>query len=302
MRSLVIGHGSIGARHARILRELGCPVAVVSRHAAGEGFYQEIPRAIESHRPEYVVVATPTTEHAVTLEGLARHGFDGWVLVEKPLFDSLRAPLQVGFKGVFVGYNLRFHPVLRALRERIADARVVSAQVYVGQYLPHWRPGTDYRQSYSASRQAGGGVLRDLSHELDYVHWLFGRWQRLTASGGHLSALEISSDDVFSILMNCDRCAVLSLSLNYLDTVHQRHLTVNLDGHTFVADLIKGTLQHDSDVMTFSVERDDTYISQHQAVLAGRHHELCSLTDGLETLHTIESAERSAATRSWICR
>jgi predicted dehydrogenase len=302
MRSLVVGYGSIGARHARILRELGCPVAIVSRHAVGEGFYKSLPQALAEHRPEYVVVATPTAEHAITLESLAHHGFDGWVLVEKPLFDSLRTPPQAGFKGLFVGYNLRFHPVLCALREHIADARVVSAQVYVGQYLPHWRPGTDYRQSYSASRQAGGGVLRDLSHELDYVYWIFGRWQRLAASGGHLSALEISSDDVFSILMNCDRCAVLSLSLNYLDTVHQRHLTVNLDGHTLIADLIRGTLQHDADVTTFSLGRDDTYVSQHQAMLAGRHHELCSLEDGLETLHTIESAERGAATRSWICR
>lgn len=300
MRTLVIGYGSIGARHARILRELGCPVALVSRHAAGEGFYQTLPQALETHRPEYVVVATPTNEHAVTLENLARHGFDGWVLVEKPLFESVREPLRSGFRGLFVGYNLRFHPVLRTLRERMADARAVSAHVYVGQYLPHWRPGTDYRQSYSASRQGGGGVLRDLSHELDYVHWLFGRWRRLTATGGHLSALDISSDDIFSILMNCQRCDVLSLSLNYLDTTHQRNLTVNLDGHTFVADLMTGSLRHDAETTAFSVERDDTYIRQHQAMLSGRHEDLCSLREGLEVLGTIEAVERAAATLTWV--
>lgn len=302
MRTLVVGHGSIGARHVRILKQLGCSVAVVSRHAAGEGFYQTLPQALETHRPEYVVVATPTCEHAVTVENLARHGFDGWVLVEKPLFESVREPPRAGFKGLFVGYNLRFHPVLRALRERMADARAVSAQVYVGQYLPHWRPGTDYRQSYSASRQGGGGVLRDLSHELDYVHWLFGRWHRLAATGGHLSSLEITSDDVMSILMNCQRCDVLSLSLNYLDTTHQRNLTVNLDGHTFVADLMMGSLRHDAETVTFSVERDDTYIGQHRAVLAGRHDELCSLEEGLEVMTTIEAAEHAAATRTWIER
>lgn len=145
-------------------------------------------------------------------------------------------------------------------------------------------------------------MLRDLSHELDYVHWLFGRWRRLTASGGHLSALEISSDDVFSILMNCQRCDVLSLSLNYLDTTHQRNLTVNLDGHTLVADLMTGSLRHDAETMTFSAARDDTYIGQHRAVLAGRHDELCSLEEGLEVMNTIEAAERAAATQTWIER
>lgn len=302
MRTLVVGYGSIGARHARILRELGCPVALVSRHATGEGFYDELPKALNAYRPEYVVVANRTSEHAATLENLARHGFNGWVLVEKPLFDRMLEPPYTGFKGLFVGYNLRFDPVLRALRERMADVRAVSAHVYVGQYLPHWRPGTDYRQSYSASRKEGGGVLRDLSHELDYVQWLFGRWHRLTATGGHLSSLEITSDDVMSILMNCQRCDVLSLSLNYLDTTHQRNLTVNLDGHTFVADLMKGVLLHDSETVTFPVERDDTYTRQHQAMLSGHHDDLCSLKEGLEALNTIEAVERAVTTLTWIER
>lgn len=302
MKALVIGHGSIGARHARILKELGCSVAVLSRHAQGDGFFAALPQALESHRPEYVIVANRTIEHAATLEDLALHGFVGWVLVEKPLFDSVRVPTPANFKGIFVGYNLRFHPVLRALRERLANTPVISAHAYVGQYLPHWRPQTDYRASYSASRQQGGGVLRDLSHELDYAQWLFGDWQRLTAIGGHLSSLEITSDDAMSILMSCSRCPALSLSLNYLDTTHQRSLTVNLDGQTLVADLMSGVLRHDAETMTFPVARDDTYIKQHQALLSGRHDDLCSLKDGLKVMHTIEATERAATTFTWIER
>ncbi len=302
MRTLVVGYGSIGARHVRILKQLGCPVAVVSRHESGHGFFSGLAQALDAHRPEYVVVANRTAEHADTLEELARRGFDGRVLVEKPLFDRVREPTHRRFKNLFVGYNLRFHPALRALRERIAGARAISVHAYVGQYLPHWRPGTDYRRSYSASRADGGGVLRDLSHEFDYLQWLFGRWRRLTASGGHLSSLEITSDDAFSILMNCERCAVLSLSMNYLDTIHQRRLTINLDGHSLVADLIKGTLQHDSEVFTFAVGRDDTYLGQHQAVLAGQYDALCTLEEGLEVMTTIEATERAAATQSWIAR
>ncbi len=302
MRALVVGYGSIGARHARILREIGCPVAVVSRHATGDGFFNGLAKGLEVHRPDYVVVANRTAEHATTLEELAHHGFDGWVLVEKPLFDGVGTRPGSGFNGLFVGYNLRFHPVLLALRERLAGARIVSAHIYVGQYLPHWRPGADYRQSYSASRADGGGALRDLSHEIDYLQWFFGRWHRLTASGGHFSGLEITSDDVFSILMNCERCPEVNLSMNYLDTTHQRRLTVNLDGHTMVADLIRGTLQHDSETMAFAVERDDTYVRQHQAVITGQHDELCRLDEGIEVMNTIEAAERAAASHVWIGR
>ena len=304
MKALVIGYGSIGRRHARVLAELGCQVAVVSRRAVEfKPCYADLAKALNDWQPAYVVVAARTSEHHQTLALLAEQGFQGRVLVEKPLFDRPLPLPEHSFSVTAVAYNLRCHPLLRRLSEFLSkERRLVAAHVYVGSHLSQWRPGTDYRESYSARRQEGGGVLRDLSHELDYAGWLFGPWQRLTALGGHLSSLEIDSDDAYSLLMETERCKVVSIHLNYLDRTLRREILVHTDLHTVHVDLIGNVFELDGARETQTVERDATYRAEHEAMLQRNGEGLCSLSEAVETLATIEAAERAAGTHAWITR
>src|ERR1700754_728268 len=206
MRTVVVGYGSIGECHTQVLGEIGCSVAVVSRREGDVPMrYGSVEEAIASFDPGYVVIASATTEHEADLRRVREAGFRGPVLVEKPLFDSYRDLSDIDTDNVFVVYNLRFHPVMQRLYELLRGERILSFHAYVGQYLPTWRPGRDYRTVYSAYADQGGGVLRDLSHEMDYVQWMCGRWRRLTAAGGHMSSLEITSDDIFSLLVETER-------------------------------------------------------------------------------------------------
>ncbi|MFC4161596.1 Gfo/Idh/MocA family protein [Chitinimonas lacunae] len=297
MKALVIGQGSIGQRHARLLGELGLAVATVSGRAeVGPGRYRELSAALDDWQPDYVVVANDTADHASTLNSLA--GFAGLVLVEKPLFAQV-APLPTGLRG-FVGYNLRFHPLLRSLRQRLDGLRLISLTATVGQYLPNWRPGSDYRQGNSASRARGGGVLRDLSHELDYLLWLGGDWQAVAALGGRFSSLEIDSDDVFQLLLAGQRCPVVSARLDYLEHDVRRELAVLADGYSFLLDFVAGRLVSNGTVELCMTGRDDTYLAQHRALLAGEHAELCSLEQGLSVVRLIEAAETAARERRWV--
>jgi predicted dehydrogenase len=304
MRALVLGYGSIGERHARLLVETKCSVAVVSRRLIDFApHYSELSHALSDWQPEYVVVADRTSEHHRAMEALVKHGFQGRVLIEKPLFDRLSALPRHSFSLAAVAYNLRCHPLLTKLKSLLDDTdQLVTANIYVGSYLPNWRPNTDYRQSYSAKRGQGGGVLRDLSHELDYVLWLFGSWWRLTASGGHFSQLEIDSDDSYTLLMETQRCPLVSIHMNYLDRVPRREILVNMDQHTVRVDLINNTMVIDGVQEAPSVARVDTYRAEHQAMLAGNAEGLCTLEDAMETLVTIEAAERAAASHVWIAR
>ena len=304
MKALVIGYGSIGQRHARLLAEMGCQVAVVSRRAIEfTPHYFELRKALADWQPAYVVVANRTSEHYQTLGLLAGQGFQGRVLVDKPLFDR---PLQVpahSFALAAVAYNLRCHPLLLRLYDFLkGQARLVAAHLYVGKHLGQWRPNTDYRQSYSARRQEGGGVLRDLSHELDYAMWLFGPWRRLTALGGHLSSLEIDSDDAYSLLMATERCPMVTIHLNYLDRTPRREILVHTHDHTVRVDLIGDVYEVDGARETIAVEPDTTYRAEHQAMLEDDSKGVCSLVDAIETLITIEAAERAAATHTWVER
>jgi predicted dehydrogenase len=298
---LVIGQGSIGQRHARVLRELGASVATVSRRGGGD--FAALAPALKAGKPEIVVVATETSAHADTLADLAGLDYDGVVLVEKPLFAA-SAPLPANrFLDLRVTYQLRFHPALRAFKERLAGERILSAQIYVGQYLPDWRPGRDYRDTYSAKASLGGGALRDLSHELDYAAWLFGSWRGVTALGGAWSDLAIDADDVYLLLMRYATCPAASIQLNYLHRPARREVVVNTARHTFTLDLKGLTLRCDTaEPERFTVGSDDCYRAMHETVLAGRREDLCDASEALDILALIAAAERSAAGQGWIER
>ena len=303
MKALVIGYGSIGSRHARVLSELGCDTAVISSRSVDFPIvFSEIELALSRHQPDYLVIAKPTSQHHQVLQMLAAAGYAGRVLVEKPLFGrSLSVPLN-SFQSLSVAYNLRFHPLIQRLQDLLVGETVISVQAYVGQYLPDWRPDTDYRYSYSAKVAEGGGALRDLSHELDYLGWLFGAWSAVTAFGGHLSLLEIDSDDLFVLLMQTDRCPVVSVQVSYLDRVPRRRVTINTQHHAIELDLVAGELQINGKVETVVVERDHTYREMHRAALSGNLAALCTVEEGLATLQLIEAAERANQQKEWIRR
>lgn len=301
MRALVVGQGSIGSRHARLLSQLDCEVSVVSRRAnLPFQTHATLTAAMTAEQPDYIVIANPTSEHRQTLQVIAETGFDGKVLVEKPLFDIPTNIPENRFRAAYVAYNLRFHPVMQAIQTCLQGERPISVQFYAGQYLPTWRPGTDYTQSYSARRVAGGGVLRDLSHELDCLTWLFGDCKRVAAIGGHFSHLSIDSDDAFSVLAETERCSMVTLQVNYLDRVRKREIVINTDRHTLHADLVAARLVVDTDTQEFSVAPDDTYLAQHRAVIADDDRYLCTLEQGMGIVELVGAIERAAKSGSWI--
>lgn len=297
-----MGHGSIGARHARILEGVVDEVAVVSSRAVDHPrTFKTVEEMIEGFGPDYVVVANRTSEHVGAVSRLRSVGFRGRILVEKPFARSLTEAAEAVDPGdVRVAYNLRYHPVLKRLRELVGDSEVLLLRIDVGQYLPSWRPGSDYAASYSASRAGGGGVLRDLSHELDFLMWIFGDWRCLVADGGRVGALEIETEDYFAALLELDSGARANLHLNYLDRVPRRTVTVTTSSRTLIADLVAGTLTHGGSVKSFEVDRDATYRSQHEDCLLPMPEVACTLQEALGVLELVDSLERSVLTRGWI--
>lgn len=304
MKALVIGYGSIGKRHTRLLENMDLKVAVVSRRSISyTPRYYNLIKALDDWQPGYVVVANRTSEHYESLKVLSEQNFKGRVLIEKPLFNWTQSFPKNQFSKIAVAYNFRFHPLLVQLKNLLdKSSSLVSASIYVGSYLPRWRPQVDYRESYSAHKQQGGGVLRDLSHELDYVLWLFGSWKELTARGGHFSSLEINSDDVYSLLMQTYRCPLVSIHMNYIDRIPRRKLIVNTDRHTIAVDLYANTMNVDGHLTKIMLEYNDTYCEQHRTMLSSSMKQLCTLQEAMETMVTIEAAEQASHSHTWIKR
>jgi predicted dehydrogenase len=302
-RALVIGYGSIGARHVRVLEALKCHVDVVSRRAnVHPRRHESVARALASATYDYAIVADETSQHASTLRALHDAGFTGTVLVEKPLGNPGDAFERVDRRRIAVAYQLRFDPLMRRLQALIQSETLIAAEIRASSYLPEWRPGRDYRQTESASQRAGGGVLRDMSHELDYVLWLFGAWRRVTAIGGHLSTLEIDSDDAYAVLMETERCRSVIVSLNYLDRREERWVVVNTTQATIKADIYNRTLVRNGETL-FSgnaADVDQTYVDENRAMLGGRVHEACSFGEGLAVVNLVGAIERASRERRWV--
>jgi predicted dehydrogenase len=296
----VVGAGSIGSRHQRILKQLGHQVSVVSANSPDADF-RSVSDALERESFDYVVIASQTSQHVIDLSALINNRFSGRVLIEKPLFEKLHTLEDNNFSFAAVGYNLRFHPAIVWLKDTLPKlGKLSSANFYVGQYLPTWRPDSDYRKSSSARDISGGGVLRDLSHELDLVQYLFGDWQQLTAVGGKFSDLEIATDDTFSILMTSTKCNAISVQLNYIDRIKQRYITINGNNGTVSIDLISNTAKFNVLDVKFSVNADDSYVAQHLAVISNDSQNTCSLSEALKVVETIQAIEKSAEKLKWI--
>ena len=295
---LVIGQGSIGQRHARILSDMNHEVIAVSKHANPALYpytiYSDSSQALQENSVDYAVIASATDRHLADIESLVKFGFSGIVLVEKPLLIRFQDLFPTHFSEIYAAYNLRFHPLLQKLHRQLQGQEVLSAHIYGGQYLPDWRPDRDYRQCYSASKTRGGGVLRDLSHELDLINWLFGAWDSVTALGGKKSDLDIDSDDLWACLMKLKSGAAVTLQLNYLDQPGRRNMTILTNQVTFELDLIKGVLNENGVEEHESVERDTTYQAQHHAILGGESHNACRAEEAMEVMRVIEAIERSA--------
>ena len=300
MKALVIGYGSIGQRHARLLAAMGLEVAVVSRrHQDGVRVYATLDDGLREWRPGYVVIASRTSEHQRDLAALAGAGFAGIVLVEKPAMKQVSPMPENKFARAYVGYNIRFNPIVRRLKSLLSQVTVHTAHIMVGQYLPDWRPGSDYRVGYSAIRKEGGGVLRDLSHELDYANWLFGGWIHLTALGGSFSDLEIDSDDVFSVLLTTRFCPVVTVQMNYLDQPARREFLAQTDRGPVHADFIRATLNFNGETEYFQASVDQTYVAQHEAAISGHDETICTLNEGLDLVRMIDAAETASESRIW---
>jgi len=296
MKALVIGYGSIGKRHSRILSDqLNAEVHVVSRHGCDDyKTFSSLELVPVLNRYDYFVIATETILHYQQLKYLTENVNNKKILIEKPLFDKLESGFNIKYDNqVWVGYNLRFHSALQKVKSLIEGQSIKYVNCMVGEYLPWWRPGTDYRNSYSANISMGGGVLLDLSHEIDYLSWLFGEFTNGKSFIGKISSLDIQTDDLATAIVMTKTGTIINISMDYLSMIPVRRMLVYADQNTIELDLETGKviccdyLKNRSDWI-FSHERDYTYIEMHKSILYGNGVDCCSYNAGAQVMDSIE--------------
>ncbi len=230
MKGLIIGLGSIARKHIDAIRSIDPGIELYALRSGRGG--SDVDGVENIYEPfsdwdsfDFVIVSNPTSLHATTLKRLAFSSVP--LFIEKPVVGSINdsqliSELDKSGRLTYVACNLRFLECLGYIKNYIngrPEARINEVNVYCGSYLPDWRPGVDYRKTYSAIPELGGGVNIDLIHEIDYVCWLFGlpeksrglttvRWasealpfSRITSSPVSVSASPISRQNatIFSL-------------------------------------------------------------------------------------------------------
>ena len=261
LKALIVGLGSIGKRHLSNLRKLAPQTDITvwrqhTRQGDDHSLYPDANRVVYSfedamaNKPRIAIIANPAAFHIETGLQLAQEGAS--LLIEKPFsnrLDDVEKLIQLSAsrgQTLMIGYNLRFHSSLLCLKKTLNDGRigkVLSIIAEVGQYLPDWRPGTDYAENVSAQARLGGGVVLELSHELDYVRWLAGEVQAVGAQTGKLSDLIMDVENSADIHLHFAGGAFGSIHLDMLQRFSTRTCKLIGSDGTLIWDGISNSVR-----------------------------------------------------------
>lgn len=258
---LIVGLGSIGRRHMGNLAERnpGARFTVLRHAAAPDPLCDRLGATVTADAAaalagdyDLAVISSPSANHIDSLPDLIARATP--LLVEKPVVTSLadcdriEALLAAAPPALRVsGFNFRHLPVIQQMRRIIRSGelgRIVRASFTAGQWLPDWRPGSDYLAGYSADAARGGGVELDLVHEIDLARWFFGEMDLQFALGDRLSGLGLRANDVSVMVMTGrqQRGPMVQVALDYVSRKRLRHYEVVGDLGGLCWD-IRGTLE-----------------------------------------------------------
>lgn len=276
VKILFFGLGSIGLRHARIMQKKFKHQLFAFRSGESKpGNELNIPEIykwteLKKLNPDVAFITNPTALHIKTAQKCADLGIK--LFIDKPIGDKLEG-LDKLLKSVtsqslttYIGYNLRFHPVIISLKKFISKDKILHTKVWTTSYLPNWRQGTDFKKSYRTSKRLGGGVILDLSHEFDYLNYLLGNLKFKNAKFSKRSNLTNNVEDYVDILFDSDN-GPGNLHLNFFSHKNRREIQIDFENKTVIADLANSTIEEYKNeklikTKKFEYQRNDSFTSQ----------------------------------------
>ena len=263
------GVGSIAGRHIRNLRtvcsdrNIELQIDALRRKQAPVDGVDNIYSRFEDVPDDYdaIFITNPTERHLETLKIFHDKGRN--FFIEKPAVstDQLAEAreFQVREDAVYyVAAPLRYNAVIQWIKENIDPGDVISVRSISSSYLPEWRSGQDYRETYSAHKDMGGGVSIDLIHEWDYLTYLFGWPDKVWSLIGKKSDLEIDSDD-YAVYIAEFRDKIAELHLDYFGRKTIREIQLFTKDDTVIGDIAGNKIKFlvNGEEIDFHEERDD---------------------------------------------
>lgn len=274
MKIVIAGLGSIGERHAKILLTY-THNEICALRFNGHGNKLGIKEYynfndIRSLSPDIAFICNQTSSHISTAIKFAEMGCN--LFIEKPIdssADNLHKLISIVKKKklvCYIAYNLRFHPVLVKMRRIIEGLEIYHSIIICTSYLPNWRKNKAIKSNYSMHKNKGGGVILDLSHELDYAQYLFGNIENIIGRYNKKSDITVDAEDNADLIIRTKKTDIM-MHINFLSNIKQRIIQIDTNRKSFIGDLINSrldTYKEDSLInsLSFPLEPNHTYIKQ----------------------------------------
>jgi predicted dehydrogenase len=325
MKITVLGAGSIGRRHLRGLESLKNELGIEELRVYDpnpERISQalaEAPTIVSSDGMESAVTGAdalffcmPTSLHIPCFNEAKDYGVFS-AFFEKPLSHSIAGCEQMlrdqsnRERKVVVGYMLHYHPVLNRAKQIIASGqlgRILSVRAEAGFYLPNWHPWEDYRDFYMSDKLGGGGALLDISHEINYLQWLFGDIVEVQGLMATISDLEITSDDFSAAICKFRNGIIGQIQLDLLQFEESRNCKVIGTRGIMNFDLVTNEIRCNAvdnfewNVEKVDVEFDKIYHVEYRNVINHFRAEDSYVVSGdiaYDTMQVVEAIRRSSA-------
>ena len=173
--------------------------------------------------------------------------------------------------------------------------KVFYVEAETSSYLPYWRKNSDYSKSYSSNKNKGGGTLLDLSHEIDYIKWLFKDFKIKKIYSRKISNLKITSDDFTLILGKLKNGGLIKLKMTYFNKLPKRTLMICFkDGKQVYADLLVSKLKifNKEKFKLINFKKSSQYLTTKEIyfdILRKNYINVCQYKEALNLLKSIKN-------------
>lgn len=313
---LICGLGSIGRRYLRLISK-NWPDMEIAVLRSGYGPSCEEEKLIKYQffnlkesidwEPDAAIICSPANIHIDQAITLGEYEIP--CLIEKPLGTSnesdqkLKKILKLSHSvPMLVGYILRHDPCAALIKKKLDDnilGQVVEADFHCGSWLPKWRPEIDYLQSVSAKKELGGGVLLELSHEIDIANWFLGPINIDYASLNSSGLLPINVEDRAYLIAHNNNGVQISIRVNFCSEPSTRNIIIRGEKGQISWDLMLGKLKiHNDKNLIFehkkNIDRDGIFLLQIQHFLECidfNQKPKCSVLEGKNVLQLVRKAK-----------
>ena len=241
---LIIGKGSAGCNHYKILKSnfKKSSIKTVSSRKLNVFKNKKLLDEIISFDPKYIILCAPSSVHYKYINKIENLFLGINVLIEKPLFNKYYRTSKNYNNNYFIGFNLRFHPVIKFIKKFIVKKNIIFININSSSYLPNWRKGKNYKKTVSAQKNLGGGVLLELSHEIDLLRWMFKKIKIINVFNKKISKLRIDCDDILSAQGLINDKIYFNLNLNFFSRNDQRKIQIDGDKFSIDGDLLENKI------------------------------------------------------------